>query len=74
LCLAIGLVLLVFGQNKYFQYQNGLKNQLFQKCVPNEDYMACYLCGGLQTCGTLADPHDAFFLGAQLARERAGLV
>jgi hypothetical protein len=36
--------------------------------------MACYLCGGLQTCGTLADPHDAFFLGAQLARERAGLV
>jgi hypothetical protein len=59
LCLAIGLALLVFGQ---------------KKCVPNEDYMACYLCGGLQTCGTLADPHDAFFLGAQLARERAGLV
>jgi TPR repeat protein len=22
----------------------------------------------------LADPHDAFFLGAQLARERAGFV
>lgn len=24
--------------------------------------------------GRLADPHDAFFLGAQLARERAGFV
>jgi hypothetical protein len=48
LCLVIGLALPVSAQSKYSNISRWIKNQLFQRCVPNEDYMACYLYGGLQ--------------------------
>ena len=44
-------------------------------CVNRSDDIACYFYGGLQKKrGNMANARDAFFLGAQLARERAGFV
>jgi hypothetical protein len=74
LCLAIVLALPVSAQNKYSRYIKANPNDLFQLCVSSGDDMARYFYGGLQRKrGRLADAHDAFFLGTQLARERAWL-
>ena len=44
-------------------------------CVNRSDDFACYFYGGLQKKrGNMVNARDAFFLGAQLARERAGSV
>ncbi len=75
LCLALGMAMPVSAQNKYSRYIKAAPEDLFQRCVSNSDDIACYFYGGLQKKrGNFADAHDAFFLGAQLAKERAGFV
>ena len=75
MCVAISVAVPVSAQNKYSRYIKANPSNLFQLCVSSGDDIACYSCGGLQKKrGNLADAHDAFFLGAQLARERAGFV
>ena len=75
MCVAISIAVPVSAQNKYSRYIKANPGNLFQLCVSSGDDIACYSCGGLQKKrGNLADAHDAFFLGAQLARERAGFV
>ena len=75
ICVAISVAVPVSAQNKYFRYIKANSSNLFQLRVSNGDDIACYSCGGLQKKrGNLADAHDAIFLGAQLARERAGFV
>lgn len=75
MCVAISVAVPVSAQNKYSRYIKANPSNLFQLCVYSGDDIACYSCGGLQKKrGNLADAHDAFFLGAQLARERAGFV
>lgn len=71
----IGGVLPANAQNKYSRYIKASPANLFEQCVQRADDIACYFYAGLQKKrGKLAEAHDAFFLGAQLARERAGFV
>jgi hypothetical protein len=75
LCLVIGMTVPASAQNKYSRYIKATPEDLFQRCVSNSDDIACYFYGGLKKKrGKLADAHDAYFLGAQLAKERAGFV
>ena len=75
ICVAISVAVPVSAQNKYSRYIKANSSNLFQLRVSNGDDIACYFCGVLQKKrGNLADAHDAIFLGAQLARERAGFV
>lgn len=78
--LAAVLIPLLFAgpaaaQNKYAKYIKMSADELFEACVKQTDDVGCYFYGGLQKKrGNLQDAHDAFFLGAQLARDRAGFV
>ena len=75
MCVVISVAVPVSAQNKYSRYIKANSSNLFQLRVSNGDDIACYFCGVLQKKrGNLADAHDAIFLGAQLARERAGFV
>lgn len=74
-CVGLGAAGQVAAQNKYSRYIKATPGNLFELCVDGADDIACYFYGGLQKKrGNLRDAHDAFFLGAQLARERAGFV
>ncbi len=71
----LGMTLPASAQNKYTKYIKATPTSLFEQCVESLDDIACYFYAGLQKKrGNLNDAHDAFFLGAQLARERAGFV
>ena len=82
--LTLGIVAAIFSillagptaaQNKYSTYIKMSPTDLFDSCVNKGDDTGCYFFGGLQKKrGQMQDAHDAFFLGAQLARDRAGFV
>lgn len=75
LCIIVGMAAPASAQNKYSRYIKATPASLFSLCVESSDDIACYFYGGLQKKrGNLSEAHDAFFLGAQLARERAGFV
>lgn len=75
LCLAIGIAVPASAQNKYSRYIKATPEDLFKLCVSSSDDIACYFYGGLQKRrGKLTAAHDAYFLCAQLAKERAGFV
>ena len=74
-CAVLGAVGQASAQGKYQRYVRAVPADLFEMCVNRSDDFACYFYGGLQKKrGNMANARDAFFLGAQLARERAGFV
>ena len=74
-CAVLGAVGQASAQGKFQRYIRAVPADLFEMCVNRSDDIACYFYGGLQKKrGNMVNARDAFFLGAQLARQRAGFV
>lgn len=62
------------ADSKYQKYTNRSLEQLLLMCVEGDDN-GCYFYGGMQAKqGNLKEAHDAYLIGAQNARNRAGFV
>jgi hypothetical protein len=65
----------VMAQSKYGRYTKLGPRALFILCVTKNDDTACFFYAGLmKKRGKIRAAHDAYYMGAQFAKSRAGFI